>query len=1060
MKGKIRKITLTNFITYEHLELIPGQNMNLIIGPNGSGKSSILCGMCLGLAGKPSSIGRVTKLSDYIKVGCNAATIEIELHGTKGAAIITRIINRGGSDSSGGTSNFAINGKTSNQKEVNEFVKSMNIQMDNLCQFLSQERVQDFTKMNAKELLINTEKTVGSSEMYENHQRLITLCKSGGGQEKSVSNMEEGLIREKSRLEQLEVRMQGMRERVELVKKLTHVKAKIPWVEYNDQVESMKEIKEDRLNAKGKVTAMEKALKPLEKATNELNERLKLLKAEARKKTSGPAGGIKKYIEDEDKVQREIQRKVGDLREIEKQKEKFQSELALLESKIASNQEKLEELESSFDPAENKKELEKLNTKTRELSRSIESEQVKLSTIKRRITDANSAIRDIDYDIKDQTNLSTKRVSELIRLDKLAYDATIYLKRELVNYNFVGEVYPSIVLEINAKDKRANKYLNLMVSRRDKVAFLCEKSEDFNFLFMHLKNKFGKGVNMLSQDKENLDLQHPMEVSQLKNLGFDDYLSNLVNCPQAIFNFLCKSYRLHCIPVAFKDGQVKPDEASKYFNSYFIGDTHYKISTSRYTNEKSSRTTPIHAKQSLLDISVDHGLVSSLNKKREQKVLEIEELKSELQQAQSAIECLEREQEPIRKNIKDLRIQETQINDLKKQLSRNMSSKNAKLEQQGNFDSNKEKLLQGNKVLFKNVMQRLGDFKKHLKKCYEYDIESDFANMEVKALTRKHQSKFEELDEKKKEYMDFLRTVKNLEAVYQRKKQESEDLRKAAEEAIGCKPNDPKFKKFQEIFSKLPSTLLELDDMKTEMESRLEFMDNSADGNVAELLDVQKTKVAKIEKDLVALRKEVASRKAEMDKLKATWVPALHELADRICVKFERLFNYMNCEGTVKLIEGNPEVPDDYENFGLSIQVSFRAGESMQELGGTQSGGERSVSTAIYLLALQELTEVPFRCLDEINQGMDATNERRIMELMMKMSGGKDSCQYFLVSPKLLANLEYVNSCRVLCVQQPMRMDTTKWSMHKFILDKQIAAGEKKQKLDGNRPQDNEEDSE
>lgn len=33
-----------------------------------------------------------------------------------------------------------------------------------------------------------------------------------------------------------------------------------------------------------------------------------------------------------------------------------------------------------------------------------------------------------------------------------------------------------------------------------------------------------------------------------------------------------------------------------------------------------------------------------------------------------------------------------------------------------------------------------------------------------------------------------------------------------------------------------------------------------------------------------------------------------------------------------------------------------------------QSGGERAVSTAIYMLSLQELTSVPFRFVDEINQ--------------------------------------------------------------------------------------------
>ena len=41
------------------------------------------------------------------------------------------------------------------------------------------------------------------------------------------------------------------------------------------------------------------------------------------------------------------------------------------------------------------------------------------------------------------------------------------------------------------------------------------------------------------------------------------------------------------------------------------------------------------------------------------------------------------------------------------------------------------------------------------------------------------------------------------------------------------------------------------------------------------------------------------------------------------------------------------------------------------------------MATALYMLALQELTTVPFRCVDEINQGMDATNERRVFQLLV-----------------------------------------------------------------------------
>jgi hypothetical protein len=45
--------------------------------------------------------------------------------------------------------------------QVEDLVTKLNIQVDNLCQFLPQDRVADFSKMNSHQLLENTEKCVG-----------------------------------------------------------------------------------------------------------------------------------------------------------------------------------------------------------------------------------------------------------------------------------------------------------------------------------------------------------------------------------------------------------------------------------------------------------------------------------------------------------------------------------------------------------------------------------------------------------------------------------------------------------------------------------------------------------------------------------------------------------------------------------------------------------------------------------------------------------------------------------------------------------------------------------
>ena len=76
---------------------------------------------------------------------------------------------------------------------------------------------------------------------------------------------------------------------------------------------------------------------------------------------------------------------------------------------------------------------------------------------------------------------------------------------------------------------------------------------------------------------------------------------------------------------------------------------------------------------------------------------------------------------------------------------------------------------------------------------------------------------------------------------------------------------------------------------------------------------------------------------------------------------------------------------DDYKKFGIQIQVKFRANEQLKALTSYfQSGGERSVSTMLYLISLQELTKCPFRLVDEINQVL---------------------CQYFFLSRLLHPNL-------------------------------------------------------
>lgn len=58
--------TLYSDRTYDYSEVYPGPNLNMIVGANGTGKSSIVCAICLGLAGKTAILGRGDKVNSGV----------------------------------------------------------------------------------------------------------------------------------------------------------------------------------------------------------------------------------------------------------------------------------------------------------------------------------------------------------------------------------------------------------------------------------------------------------------------------------------------------------------------------------------------------------------------------------------------------------------------------------------------------------------------------------------------------------------------------------------------------------------------------------------------------------------------------------------------------------------------------------------------------------------------------------------------------------------------------------------------------------------------------------
>ena len=177
--------------------------------------------------------------------------------------------------------------------------------------------------------------------------------------------------------------------------------------------------------------------------------------------------------------------------------------------------------------------------------------------------------------------------------------------------------------------------------------------------------------------------------------------------------------------------------------------------------------------------------------------------------------------------------------------------------------------------------------------------------------------------------------------------------------------------------------------------------------------EAQQRECAARRADLARVRARVESARADLARLRAAWLPPLRAMVARINAAFVRAMRAMRCDGEVVL--GDSALA--YDDYTLEIRVAFRAGQGLQLLSqSVQSGGEKSVSTMLFLIALQDLTESPFRLVDEINQGMDADNERMVFSQVARACAAPGKPQCFLITPKLLANLDYSATMDIHCI--------------------------------------------
>ncbi len=149
--------------------------------------------------------------------------------------------------------------------------------------------------------------------------------------------------------------------------------------------------------------------------------------------------------------------------------------------------------------------------------------------------------------------------------------------------------------------------------------------------------------------------------------------------------------------------------------------------------------------------------------------------------------------------------------------------------------------------------------------------------------------------------------------------------------------------------------------------------------------------------------KQLATKIYDMEKERHAIIQFMNELDQKKHDMFMRAFNQINnaFEETFAKITGSGkgrmalEFPEEPFKGGVDMLLEF-PGKSEMAIS-SASGGEKSVGTVCFLLALQAIHPMPFYMFDEIDAHLDVLNSQRLAELLLDRSKGS---QFIVVSLK------------------------------------------------------------
>jgi chromosome segregation ATPase len=826
---------------------------------------------------------------------------------------------------------YYINDKKETKKRANELARSFSIQVDNLCQFLPQDRVVEFAALSPVELLAQTQRAAAPEQMTEWHQQLKEMRKEQKTSEDAKSRLAEDLGRLENRQRMQQVDVERLRERTELQERLEAYQKFKPFPAYSvakqKHVEA-KELKKDaerelrRLNREmaPRLAAMQSKAHYVETADNAVQQRHRL---------------VKRTEDDTANKYQQLERKAAELAGIDNELQSGNTSIKQTKQRIPEINRTITSLKSAMEnapePVDTAAFNEQIREKTREMreiDEKINESRDQISTLNQQGKQRMTILKNAEQEMAFLQSQAGQQTDKLRKASRFGHAANAWEWIQKNKDKFKGKVFGPAILECSVRDSRLAAAVEATISQSELMAFSVTCTEDFRVLNNQVYKVMKLAdINIRTVPPNALaSFKPPCSKEQLNSYGLEGWIIDLLEGPDEVLAMLCDNRNIHA--TAYTSRDVPPnqhDNLSKSSISSWVTSTQsYQVTRRREYGDHatSTRVTALRPARFFTDAPVDHRADEDLTRKVQEAEMEMEEIKAQ-------ITSLRDEEKPNMERHRELAA-------LKKDLEKEKNDKQSAFAQ-----------FQGLPIKLAAAQKKLEDAQSQIRKHRDSQLKIvakgdnialdkgqlaiDYGNS-VNTLRGLYVQLFEAEIVK----IEAVSDLTQLKALHEAERhmlaeaeanvetntryaaeclQEGRRLMELCQRITRDNMTDHEAQIMEDVKEMTP------DELETNVEAtkaRLEMTTGGNAGIIAEYED----RGRKIERDrakLETIEATLENLQASITEIKDQWEPKLDALVAQISEAFGENFAQIQCAGEVGVHKD-----DDFEQWAIQIRVKFR----------------------------------------------------------------------------------------------------------------------------------------